>query len=536
MVNMRQSPDRLRSLYLSGVVGAFLLAVLSVLATDRGGATAANPQPSAATGPAGAKKNADGTFGKDHIDPVKMNGPIFVDWDQPAKPRAVLLFTGAQNGYIEPCGCAGLENQKGGMSRRHQLLKSLADLGWPVAAIDTGGLVKEQTFGKQAVLKYNAAVAALKTMKYQVVGLGAAELRLPVDEIISQTAQDGKDPSPFISANVALISFADQLTDRARVITLNGIKIGITSVVSAGEYEKLNNQSLEFKPPEAALREVLPGLLKADCQRLVLLFNGDEKDAVELIKKFPQQFTDVVVTGGADEPPAQVRLVPGTRTLLIETGHKGMYAVALGIFNDARQPLRYQRVPLDARFGDSDELKKQLADYQDQLRDLGLKGLGLDKSPPHPTGRAFVGSQVCGDCHTKAYAIWSKTPHAHATETLVNLDPPRHFDPECLSCHATGWDAQRFFPFTTGYQGLKETPDLVANGCENCHGPGKKHADAELGNVQLPQNQILALRAAMRVSLAEAKKSGCVQCHDIDNSPQFNFETYWPQVEHKGKD
>ena len=44
------------------------------------------------------------------VDPVKTNGAIFVDWP---KPDAVLLFTGEQDGYLEPCGCAGLAESKG---------------------------------------------------------------------------------------------------------------------------------------------------------------------------------------------------------------------------------------------------------------------------------------------------------------------------------------------------------------------------------------------------------------------------------------
>ena len=28
----------------------------------------------------------------------------------------------------------------------------------------------------------------------------------------------------------------------------------------------------------------------------------------------------------------------------------------------------------------------------------------------------------------------------------------------------------------------------------------------------------------------------CMQCHDLDNSPDFDFQTYWPQVAHEGKD
>ena len=28
----------------------------------------------------------------------------------------------------------------------------------------------------------------------------------------------------------------------------------------------------------------------------------------------------------------------------------------------------------------------------------------------------------------------------------------------------------------------------------------------------------------------------CMQCHDLDNSPEFDFQKYWPQVEHHGKE
>ena len=52
--------------------------------------------------------------------------PIFVDWP---KPDVALVFSGEQDGYLEPCGCAGLENQKGGLKRRFTFLKELARQG-----------------------------------------------------------------------------------------------------------------------------------------------------------------------------------------------------------------------------------------------------------------------------------------------------------------------------------------------------------------------------------------------------------------------
>ena len=39
----------------------------------------------------------------------------------------------------------------------------------------------------------------------------------------------------------------------------------------------------------------------------------------------------------------------------------------------------------------------------------------------------------------------------------------------------------------------------------------------------------------MRVTLAEAKERLCNRCHDLDNSPKFDFDIYWPKVNHSGR-
>ena len=149
----------------------------------------------------------------------------------------------------------------------------------------------------------------------------------------------------------------------------------------------------------------------------------------------------------------------------------------------------------------------------------------------------------------KAAEVFEATPHAHATKTLVDLDPPRHFDPECLSCHVTGWNPQEYFPYASGFMGLQKTPHLNANGCENCHGPGASHVAAENGDVDADDEELERLRAALRLEIVEneGNKEGqeinsgvvvkkCLECHDLDNSPEFDFQKYWPEVEHHGKE
>ncbi len=94
---------------------------------------------------------------KPKIDPIAINGKYFDGWP---KPKLALVISGRQDGYLEPCGCAGLDQQKGGMSRRHSFIRGLEDRGWPVAAVDVGGLVRR--FGRQAELKFAISAEALE--------------------------------------------------------------------------------------------------------------------------------------------------------------------------------------------------------------------------------------------------------------------------------------------------------------------------------------------------------------------------------------
>jgi hypothetical protein len=128
--------------------------------------------------------------------------------------------------------------------------------------------------------------------------------------------------------------------------------------------------------------------------------------------------------------------------------------------------------------------------------------------------------------------VWKKSGHARAYETLVKLDPPRTFDPECVSCHVVGWHPTKFFPYDAGYWSQDKTPHLINVGCEDCHGPGEKHAAVELNGSEGLRTK---LRKAMIATKAEAKKQQCTSCHDLDNSPDFNFDLYWPFVEHYEK-
>ncbi len=472
---------------------------------------------------------------------VRRNGEILVDWPT---PKAALLLTGDLAGYIEPCGCAGLENQKGGMSRRHALLKQLREKGWPVIPLDDGGLVKRT--GRQQEIKFQTAVEAYRQMGYQAIGWGADDLRLSIGEVAAAIAEPDGSKSRFVSANVGLFGADSGLTQRWVVIEQAGLKLGVTSVLADAQHVTINNPDIALQKVDAALEQVTSELTKASEFR-VLLAQAEPAEARRLAQKFPD-YQVIVCSGHIDEPPSRPEIVEGTKTILVQASHKGMYGVVLGLYDSGPQRIRYQRVPFDARFADSTEMHKLKTEYQSQLQSLGWEGVAIKprlfpqaQDEADLTGR-FVGSQKCGECHTKAFEVFQNTTHATATTTLVKLDPPRQFDAECISCHATGWHPSEYYPYISGFLGVEKTPLLVGNGCENCHGPGAAHVAAESGMfaasnpLRNNNSQRDKLRAQMRVPLGTKESNVCLKCHDVDNSPEFHLENYWADIMHKGKD
>lgn len=514
-------------------MAAWLLLLASALlaACNRPTADSDDANPSGSGGSAHA---SEGYPAK--VDPVAMNGPVFEGWSAPV---LTLVFTGSQQGYLEPCGCAGLENQKGGLSRRYTMLEQLrSERGWPTMAFDLGDQVRR--FGRQAEMKLRYTVDALNQMQYEAVALGPGDLRMPTDNLLLAATDLGDDDgqSKLTCANIGLFGFDAAINSRWRRDEQAGLTVGVVAVVGESLLVEIQNEDIHTMPAAEAIEQLMPEVEAAGCDLLVLLTQSSLDESRALAEQFPQ-FQIVVSAGGGDEPPREAeRLADGS--MLIEIGHKGMYAAAVGVY-DGEPRLRYQRVPLDARYNSAPAIHELLTSYQQEFESLGLDGLGI-RPIAHPRSAdgepaGYTGAEACGRCHTRAYEKWRTTGHAHATETLTKLDPPRQFDPECLSCHVTGWNPQQYVPYEGGFLGLEATPALVSNGCENCHGPGQAHAEAEsVPRAERDPALQEKLRQAMRLTKATAQEQACVRCHDLDNSPAFDFQTYWPKVEHPWRD
>lgn len=463
------------------------------------------------------------------------------DWD---KPDITLFVTGRLHGYIEPCGCTGLANQKGGLLRRRTCQKILLDRGWDLVNIDAGNQIRRT--GQQARIKLTTTYSTLlNIMNYQAIAFGVDDLSIPSIDLLQTIYTLLEDRNPFLCANVGIVD-ADEAIERYSVVQQNGNRIAITSVVGDEKLAKLRkNPDLKVKSVNDALREIAQPLVDAKCDISILTMQSSPAECRAIAEKFPI-FDLVICSDSAGDPTDRPTIVQTGEhtTSIIQVGVKGMHAGIVGIYRGTDgNTLKYERVPMDARFEDAKEIRQVFRDYQTELKLLWENGAFEDIRPrTHPSGHKFVGSVACADCHDREYEIWAEGvdgeggPHAKATRDLTNPGErtwvTRNFDPECVSCHAVGWNPQEYFPYETGFLDLAKDADLHGNGCENCHGPGSAHVESEESGEESAQ-----LRKEMVVTKAEAKATMCLSCHDLDNSPDYAldenaFDKFWPAIAH----
>ena len=464
------------------------------------------------------------------------NAKLFADWKG---LQGALVITGEMNSYLDPCGCT--EGQLGGLGRRYDLLERMRNQKIPIASIDLGSLTKypagERGGLDQAKVKFDTALKALTSMKYNALALSCSDLKLGIDHTLS-VYLNSKDKLNMVCANATFdpsLGGAFDGTISESVITQAGpYKLGITAIIDPLEYEKLKDPQrsmLEIKSPATVLPALL-AKLKASSDLQILMVQGPPKLAKDLAEAYPG--FDIVVSTSefADPLDAKPVMLNNGATQLIEVGMKGKYVGIIGLFppdKGSKPETRYQRQSLIAnRFRNAEPMRKLIdEEMQSQLKALGIvENFVRHSNSSTPAGAAYVGAEGCKSCHPNTYTRWSGTGHAKAFEALIHnpKDPRRRreFDAECISCHTTG------FTYNSGWVSAEKTPYLKGNQCENCHGPASKH-------VGDPKNADFRKALVRTVETAD-KGELCLKCHTEDDSPHFNFATYYGKIAHKGMD
>jgi hypothetical protein len=293
-----------------------------------------------------------------------------------------------------------------------------------------------------------------------------------------------------------------------------GKKVAIGSVIGDAHQKDIRDQSIKVQPVADATDKILEQMKKENAELNVLFAHMTKEEGVELAKAHPG--FDLIITQSQLEHPTQEDASKVGDTLVAWIGQKGMEVGVLGFWPAGTPKIRFEIVPITPRFKENAQINDIYGRFVKYLSDEEY----LAKMPqvPPANGGTYIGSGRCASCHPRAYQTWKGSKHSHALVTLEDAKPEgQDYNPECVKCHVVGQG------FTSGFVTPDKTPDLGGVGCENCHGPGSRHA----GNPADEQG-----RAMMRVTKSA---SDCQKCHDAENSVHFNFDTYWPKIAHPGK-
>ncbi|MFQ5583344.1 MAG: multiheme c-type cytochrome, partial [Calditrichia bacterium] len=160
-----------------------------------------------------------------------------------------------------------------------------------------------------------------------------------------------------------------------------------------------------------------------------------------------------------------------------------------------------------------------LSAYPEEVRQRIIHTLMRERLKKTRLGVAYVGSEVCRDCHRKKYEFWKKTKHSSSYNTLAAKG--RQKIKVCLRCHTTGYGHEGGFDVDR-----QNNRGLAAVGCEVCHGPGGDHVKARGDDLK---QTIFGLSGKCKYCVVTDM---CQACHDRKNSPKFNIDTYLKLVKH----
>lgn len=458
--------------------------------------------------------------------------------------QATLVISADVKGYLGPCGCS--QNMRGGLSRAAQQLQLVRQEGHPVFFVDSGdGLFGATTLPPEAVpqqeRKAKALAAGWKAMGLATRAVGPFDdargaafreaLGLPETKAGRFTTLDAQ------GHRLAVVSAGD--VAEARRVGLEARRSGARFVVAfvPRPFELLLRETAEATEVDLFVSSKPKDELAAEESR----FGGLGAKVAQLQSKGRALLrVDVHLRGegpvawprGDAERERELRGLDQRIELLRAQVNEPMLGEELKALRRAkleeiiarREALAAEPLPLPeagnaatARFLPLESTLPKHPEVEALERaydvDVGLLNLewakanGQSCEPATPERPGLIGTPLCIACHVEAGAVWQATKHPKAYEGLKAQGKQHHLD--CVGCHVTGWRQPQ------GVCRIDETAGREEVGCESCHGPGSAHlANPVKGTIARP----------------ERKKEVCVGCHDLENSPHFDFDTWLPKV------
>ncbi len=433
----------------------------------------------------------------------------FTIFRRPSVPTSVdvtLYFTCDTRGRLVPCGC--FSGQHGGLTR----LKTVMESETPPASIrvDIGDAIKGAE--DYNLIEYKYILQACAGMGFDAMNLGQREAQLSAQSL---RALKTNAPVSLISANLLDSSSGKPIFDGYKIVRRGPYQIALIGVLDATGMGDNLGQGLMIEKMEATLSRLLPEV-KKKADILILMAFTDETTLAKLAQDF---YEFDLVLGGKVSQPSQ-KLEKQNRSLILYTTNQSRTLGILKMTIAGRAqlvPLAHEMRLLLDRIPEHPAIKALAEAYRAEIRHTRLAlddpaHLAENQVPGVKRSATYAGSASCEPCHQTATQIWKKSSHAQAFSVLVSKKADA--DPNCVACHTIG------FGSLSGYQRAFAGAKLIDVGCESCHGPGSLHVE---------QHQAQAPSAFQFRPLGQGD---CQKCHYGEFSRPFNWDTFWPPIQH----
>ena len=455
-------------------------------------------------------------------------------------PRKITLFFSAEvRGYLGPCGCS--ENMRGGISRAAFQLAEARKEGSPVHFFDCGdGLFADAELPEAAVPQQERKAKALADA-WKAMGL---DLRAPgpLDDARGPAFRQSLQLPELSSGSFKVVDGVGVIhaPSSAAAATLAGEarKAGARFVVAMVPlpFEHLLREAMDAGAVDLFVSARAKDTFAAEESKLA---GGPTKVAQVQSKGRSLLRVDVFLNAdgrvewlrGDGERDRELYALDQRIELLRAQVNEPMLADELKVLRKgkleeiisrrellAQTPLPVPEgkaaatarfIPLESNFPKDPAVQAVEKAYDVDVGLINLawaKAKGKSCPPATKEQRGYVGSPMCITCHAESEQMFKASKHLRAYATLVEQGKQYHLD--CVSCHVTGWQQPQ------GVCRIDETAGREEVGCESCHGPGDLHSkNPTPGSI---------------VRYVEAKT--CKGCHDRENSPNFDFDTYVPKI------
>lgn len=398
-----------------------------------------------------------------------------------AEPAYTFFVTGDANGYLAPCGCS--YPMMGGAKRRATAIRDLGEKGRTIV-LENGGFIKD--IGRQDEIKSETFAQLHDSMVGTAINLCFSESKLGLGNLAA-LSQLSKGRLTSLSVPKSPVLDIPPLIKKGNFAIAGASEQAEAIAATLGESATPINQAVEKFVSEAQAQGLYP----------VLMLDGNRQAALRLAQRFPA--LALIQYKSVGHPPEKLEMEGNTA--LVTPGDGGKVLVKL-TWKDGKFG-SYLPIDLGPNFKDDPDATRLYKAYLKRVSDEHL----LEKLP-RTSKDEYVGGKACFSCHAEAADVWKHSKHAGALATLEHEGHDR--DPDCVSCHVVGLDS------LNGFVSRMKTPDLASVGCESCHGAGKAHSAAPKLN-----------------PMPKIGEKACMSCHRPENSPRFDFSTYWAKIKHK---